>query len=65
MWLLLALLLDLTGCDAVDITSRSDGQVVVIVWICPDARSWAVRYEATGARPALLAKPAPSPSPAP
>lgn len=61
----LGLLIDLTGCEAADITSRADGQVVVILWTCPDQQSWSVRYQATGARPALLAKPAPSPTPTP
>jgi len=55
--------IDLTGCEAADVSARSDGQVLVLVWRCPDGQAWAVRYQATGARPALLAKPAPSPTP--
>ena len=56
-------LLDLTGCEAADVEARSDGQVLVIVWRCPDGQAWAVRYQATGVRPALHVKPAPSPAP--
>jgi len=56
---------DLSDCRGDEIFGGEGNRIIVITWICPGPKAYAVRYRAVGVRERQFAMPKPTATPTP